>query len=48
MGNCYGFQIPKDDVAHILPLAAAGDIAEPALVGSREHEVNLGESENKS
>ena len=32
MDNSYGFKIPKDEVAHSLPLAAAADIAQPALV----------------
>ena len=46
MGNCFGFKIPKDEVA--LSLAAIADIAEPLVWQSREHEVNFEESENKS
>ena len=48
MGNCFGFKIPKDEVAHALSLAAIADIAEPAHVISRDHEVNFEESESKS
>ena len=48
MGNCYGFKIPKDEVAHFLPLAAVADIAEPLVWQSREQEVNFEESEDKS
>ena len=38
MGNSYGFKIPRDEVAHSLPLAAVADIAEPALLRSGEHD----------
>ena len=48
MGNCFGFKIPKDEVAHDLSLAAIADIAEPLVWQSRDHEVNFEESENKS
>ena len=48
MGNSYVFNIPKDGVAHSLPLAAVADIAEPLVWQSRDHEVNFEESENKS
>ena len=44
MDNCFGFKIPKDEVAHSLQLAVAADIAEPALGISRDHEVNFEES----
>ena len=47
MANSYGFKIPKDDVAHYLPLAAIADIAESALVESREHEVIIEEFKKK-
>ena len=49
MDNCYGFKIPKDEVAHSLPLAmaAAADIAEPALVVLREHGGNFEEFKKK-
>ena len=45
MGNCFGFKIPKDEVAHYLSLAVIADIAEAPLVAAREHEVNIEESE---
>ena len=48
MGNCFGFNIPKDEVAHSLSLAAIADIAEPFVWQSREHEGNFEESEDKS
>ena len=47
MDNCYGFKIPKDEVAHYLPLAAIADIAESALRGLRDHEANIEESQDK-
>ena len=48
MGNCFGFEIPKDGVTLSLLLAAIADIAEPLVWQSREYEVNFEESENKS
>ena len=47
IGNSYGFKIPKDEVAHFLPLTAVADIAERLVWQSRDHEVNSEESENK-
>ena len=48
MGNCFGFKIPKDEVAHYLSLAVIADIAESALVAARDHEVINEESEDRS
>ena len=36
MGNCLGFKIPKDEVVHVLPLAAVDRIVGRALRQSRE------------
>ena len=41
MGNCFGFKIQKDAVAHFLSLAAIADIAEPALVAALDQEGNF-------
>ena len=46
MGNCFGFKIQKDAVAHFLSLAAIADIAEPALEAARAHEGNFEESKS--
>ena len=47
MDNCYSFKIPKDEVAHCLPLAAAADIAELTLMPAREHEENKDDIKSK-
>ena len=47
MGNCFGFKIPKDEVAHYLQLAVAADIAELTLATAREHEVTIEEFKKK-
>ena len=48
MGNCFGFDIPEDELVHSLSVAAIADIAEQLVLQSREHEGNFEESEDKS
>ena len=49
MGNSYDSKIPRAEGVHVhsFQLAAIDDIAEPALVVSREQEVNIKEYKNK-